>query len=120
MEYSDSQFYVALSSEITPKGAHDILKRLAREEDLRERIRNDPQATFRDELGVDIGDELAPSEAILPEPEEIEQALRRFGPRDEWAPEGKFRFQLEPFGAFTPGDQPFKATLLLAAKANQR
>lgn len=118
MEYSDSQFYVALSGEITPKGAHDILKQLARDEDLRERIRQDAQATFR-ELGVDIGDELAPSEAVLPEPEEIEKALRRFGPRDEWTPEGKFRFDLQPFGAFTPGEQPFKATLLLVAKANQ-
>lgn len=124
MEYSDSQFYVALSSKITPPEAYDILRRLADENDsLRAEIENDAKKGFGS-VGVDIGDDLAPSEARLPPAAEIRRALETFGPEgwtpeDGWTPEGKFRFRLQPFGAFTPGEQPFKATLMLAAKANQ-
>jgi hypothetical protein len=119
MEYSDSEFYIALEAGMTPQKAHGILKRLADENDtLRKEIERDAKAGF-ESVGVYIGEELAPSEVILPPAAEIRRALRMFSPEEEWVEGGKVRFQLQPFGPFTPGDQPFKATLMLVAKANQ-
>jgi hypothetical protein len=126
MRYEDSEFYIALRADMDPAEARSILERLADDEEdreggLRDRIRKDPRGTFFDELGVDIGTDLVPSEAVLPPAAEIRRALKLFEERErsKGAGGGELPFWLLPFGPFTPGKAPFKATLMLAAKANQ-
>jgi hypothetical protein len=123
MRYEDSEFYIALRADMEPAEARRILERLADDEEdkeggLRDRIRKDPKGTF-EELGVDIGLDLAPSEAVLPPAGEIRRALKLFRERELSKEQGEIPLWLLPFGPFTPGKAPFKAALMLVAKANK-
>ena len=114
---------VALRADMEPAEARSILERLADDEEdeeggLRDRIRKDPKGTF-EELGVDIGLDLVPSEVVLPPAGEVRRALQLFRARELASGQGEIPLWLLPMGAVTPGKMPFKAALMLIAKANQ-
>ena len=110
MTYPIRSYHVRLSDTIQPPDAYEILKRLAEDDELRERIGKDPRRAFL-ELGVELGADPVPATVVLPAKEEIQKVLVQL----EQAQQVQFMF--DPFGAYYPGQRPFIVFLLLAVVA---
>jgi hypothetical protein len=108
-EWPEERWYVKLERSVEPPDAYELLRRLAEDEELRERIQSNPRDTLRDEIGLEYGPDL-PMQAtiILPPPEEIRKVLDRL---EDAQP---LEFEFDPFGGYYPGQQPFIGILLVA------
>jgi hypothetical protein len=110
-EYPEERWIVRLERSVEPADATELLRRLAEDEELRERIQANPRDTFRDELGIDFGELYVQETVQLPPAEEIQKVLTRLDSGQA------LEFDFNPFGAYYPGQQPFIGILLLALVA---
>jgi hypothetical protein len=105
---------------MAPGEARALLQTLADERDAL--LANDGEGLRRlfDERGIRVGSGLLAERPLLPPEAELRRALAAFSEIETSSEEGKgeFRFNLDPFGPYTPGKGPFIVCVTIAASAN--